>query len=64
MRFDVARYMWLHVHGGVYADLDVQCTSPMEPHIGTTHAVLLVGNDTAHAHETGCTHEHRAHLAD
>lgn len=29
MRLDAARYMWLHLHGGVYADLDVRATGNM-----------------------------------
>jgi UDP:flavonoid glycosyltransferase YjiC (YdhE family) len=37
MRADAARYLVLHRHGGVYADLDLECLRPVEP--------LLAGRD-------------------
>ena len=40
MRLDVARYMWLYVHGGVYADLDVQATNDMTPWLLDADVVL------------------------
>ena len=41
MRFDVARYMWLYVHGGIYADLDLTALAPIP-------AALLDAYDVLH----------------
>jgi len=29
-RADVIRYMWLHVHGGIYLDLDIELVAPLD----------------------------------
>lgn len=31
MRADAARYMYMHLFGGIYADLDTECVKPFEP---------------------------------
>lgn len=33
-RADAARYLILHEHGGVYADMDIACVRPLEPLAG------------------------------
>lgn len=55
MKLDAARYMWLYVYGGVYADLDVEATArgDMERYLRGLD-VALPGNNTAHAAEKGC----------
>ena len=53
MQIDVARVVWLYVHGGVYADLDVEALESAAPYLEGA-AVVLVANDTSHAQESGC----------
>ncbi|KAL1526853.1 hypothetical protein AB1Y20_015545 [Prymnesium parvum] len=53
MRLDVARYMWLYLHGGVYVDLDVRATNRMTNALRGAELVLPE-NDTSHAKERGC----------
>jgi hypothetical protein len=47
-RFDVARYMWLYVYGGVYVDLDIEPLRSLE---GALHGAELVlpGKDLRHS---------------
>ena len=53
MRLDVARYLWLYVHGGVYADLDVGATRDITPWLRGAD-VVLPANAEMHAEERGC----------
>ena len=39
-RCDAARYFAAHKYGGVYADLDVECSKPFAPAIGDARAVF------------------------
>eukprot|EP00877_Chromochloris_zofingiensis_P006659 jgi/Chrzof1/2246/Cz11g08085.t1 len=51
MRADVARYMYMYMYGGVYADLDVECLKPMDSLLKGHGAVLAyMGNDTSWEH--------------
>ena len=52
MRLDVARYMWLYVRGGVYADLDVKATKDMTQWLRGADVVLPA--NSRHADELGC----------
>jgi inositol phosphorylceramide mannosyltransferase catalytic subunit len=46
MRADSARYMYMYKHGGVYADLDMECLRPMDELLGGHRAVLAqMGKD-------------------
>lgn len=51
MRFDVARAMWLYVHGGVYADLDVEARRNIESTLRGAHLVIM-GDDSIHGADT------------
>ncbi len=39
-RCDASRYFILHHYGGVYADLDIECTKPFGPVLGTHRAIF------------------------
>jgi hypothetical protein len=39
-RVDVARYLWMQHHGGVYADLDFECLRPLAPLLTGKRLVL------------------------
>ena len=39
-RCDAARYFIVYRHGGVYADLDYECTKPFAPVLGRSRAVF------------------------
>ena len=60
MRLDVARYMWLYVHGGVYADLDVQATNDMTPWLLDAD-VVLPSSYGSHEKLKGCWRHTRYH---
>jgi hypothetical protein len=53
LRLDVARYMWLYVYGGVYADLDTAATRDMTPWLRGADVVLPALN-VPHSELKGC----------
>ena len=53
MRLDVARALWLHTHGGVYADLDVSASADVTPHLRGLD-VALPPADLQHSKEATC----------
>ena len=53
MRLDAARYMWLYVHGGVYADLDIKATRSMDSYLGGLD-VILPAVSLPHSKRLGC----------
>lgn len=50
MRFDVARYMWLYVYGGLYVDLDMEALRSAEPVLRGA-SLVLVGDDPIHEND-------------
>lgn len=40
MRADAARYMYMYLYGGIYADLDTECVRPFEPLLNSNPVVL------------------------
>lgn len=53
MRADTARYMYMYVYGGVYADLDMECLRPLGPVVGSgggAAMVALMGHDLSFEH--------------
>ena len=49
MRYDVARYMWLYKHGGVYSDLDIEALTNLEATSVLKGATLVLpGDDMLH----------------
>ena len=53
MRYDVARYMWLFLHGGVYSDLDIQALESLEATpVLRGASLVLPGDDLLHDRET------------
>lgn len=39
-RVDFARYALMHVYGGIYADLDMECIRSVEPLLSSTRAII------------------------
>ncbi|MEW5319555.1 MAG: hypothetical protein WDW38_010700 [Sanguina aurantia] len=51
MRADFVRYLYMHHHGGLYADLDMECLKPMDT-LMSTHMVVLarMGTNDSFSH--------------
>lgn len=51
MRADFVRFLYMHHHGGVYADLDMECLKPMDT-LMSTHSVVLgrMGTNESFSH--------------
>lgn len=51
MRADFVRYLYMHHHGGLYADLDMECLKPMDS-LMSTHMVVLarMGTNDSFSH--------------
>lgn len=53
---DAVRYMWLYQHGGIYADLDMQCLQSLEPLLQQEeerHSAVVILGEENEKHKDG-----------